>query len=118
LYLGFGRGGGLEGYPVLGGSNAGDRRERESINMEADDMVSIADGVGSLFDEIVVVKFEISAGARSRLPRSRESEGFDVVKSEMDSEGIVMNAPPLAGKEGVVKAPKTGRTIASESKPT
>lgn len=31
------------------------------------DLLLIADGVGSLFDEIVVVKFEMSVETRSRL---------------------------------------------------
>jgi hypothetical protein len=67
LYLGFGRGGELEGCAVFDGSDAGDRRVRGS--MEVDDLVSIADDVGSLFDEIVVVKLEMSAGTRPRLQR-------------------------------------------------
>lgn len=113
LYLGFGRGGELKGCAVLDGSEAGDRRVRGS--MEVDDLVSIADDAGCLSDEIVVVKLEMSTGTRPWFPGS---ERFGVVNSEMDSEGIVMNAPPLAPNEGVVKAPGTISAIAYETKNT
>ena len=83
--------------------------------MEVDDLLLIADGVGSLFDEIVVVKFEMSVGTRSRLLRPGRSRGFELVKSEMDSEAIVMNPPLLAGNEGAENAPKPTETVAFET---
>ena len=60
LYLGFGRGGELESCAIFGARSPGDRRVRG--RMEVDELLSIADGVGSLFDEMVVVKLDMSAG--------------------------------------------------------
>ena len=65
LYLGFGRGGELESCAISGARSPGDRRVRR--RMEVDELLSIADGVGSLFDEMVVVKLDMSAGMWSQL---------------------------------------------------